>query len=135
MKEVTKMENKDTIYFTREQLERFLDNQTPKKRALFESMHKDDDKDHISLIETVQSRMFNCPDDIIDICVDYEIEMEELEDKKNGIVRTHIGDKIFTDEQRAIFTRELSEEEIDKRISKLHFSDSLKHIFNRKVTF
>lgn len=129
------MENKDTIYFTREQLERFLDNQTPKKRALFESMHKDDDKDHISLIETVQSRMFNCPDDIIDICVDYEIEMEELEDKKNEIVRTHIGDKIFTDEQRAIFTRDLSEEEIDKRISKLHFSDSLKHIFNRKVTF
>lgn len=135
MKEVTKMENKDTIYFTREQLERFLDNQTPKKRALFESIHKDDDKDHISLIETVQSRIFNCPDDIIDICVDYEIEMEELEDKKNGIVRTHIGDKIFTDEQKAIFTRELSEEEIDKRISKLHFSNSLKHIFNRKVTF
>lgn len=129
------MENKDTIYFTREQLERFLDNQTPKKRALFKSIHKDDDKDHISLIETVQSRMFNCPDDIIDICVDYEIEMEELEDKKNGIIRPHIGDKIFTDEQRDIFTRELSEEEIDKRISKLHFSDSLKHIFNRKVTF
>lgn len=91
-------------------------------------MHKDDDKDHISLIETVQSRMFNCPDDIIDICVDYEIKMEELEDKKNGIVRTHIGDKIFTDEQKAIFTRELSEEEIDKRISKLHFSNSLKHM-------
>ena len=115
---------REKIYFTKDQLERFLQEQSEKDRIKFNNMYVD--KEHIDILKIVDECTFKITDEVFDIYWENKKAKEEDEDRKNGIARSKnefrppsIHNFIYTEEEikeiKGILN--MSEEELDNYIS------------------
>lgn len=134
---------REKIYFTKDQLERFLQEQSEKDRIKFNNMYVD--KEHIDILKIVDECTFKITDEVFDIYWENKKAKEEDEERKNGIARSKgefrtpsIHDFIYTEgeikEIKGILN--MSEEELDNYISDMK-STKTKHpkLNQRKVLF
>lgn len=127
----------EKIYFTKDQLERFLQEQSEKDRIKFNNMYPD--KKHIDIFKIVDECIFKITDEVFDIYWENKKAKEKEDDRKNGIVRnkhefstpsTHQFH--FTKEELEDFNKPMTEEE-EKEFDSKYFVKglSLKEIYNK----
>ncbi len=132
---------KEKIYFTKEQLEKFLDYQNDRDKKIFNEMYENKDQTKIDIIEVVESEIFNLSDEILDIYVDYLARLDEMEDKRKGIVR---GDNEFstpymheyTDEEVKWMNRKTTEKELETYLTNIEYESlSYEELMKKRGSF
>lgn len=72
----------EKIYFTKDQLERFLQEQSEKDRIKFNNMYPN--KEHIDILKIVNERIFKITDEVFDIYWENKKAKEKEDDRKMG---------------------------------------------------
>ncbi len=132
---------REKIYFTKDQLERFLQEQSEKDKIKFNNKYAD--KEHIDILKIVDECVFKITDEVFDIYWENK-KAKEDEDRKNGIVKNK-NSKPFTAHNSGFTEGEIkeikgilnmSEEELDNYISDIK-STKTRHpkLNKRKVLF
>lgn len=136
------MEEKDVIYFTKEQLKEIYEFQTDKNKIKLQEYLKDKDIEHIDVVKFVEMYLFGLPDDIWDLYLDFVIMLEKKEYEKEGkewnVFKEISEHSRFTEEQKAEIRRidTMTEEELDEYIKDVKFCESnLNDLKNKVVTF
>ena len=110
----------EKIYFTKDQLERFLQEQSEKDRMKFNNMYSD--KKHIDIIKIVDECIFKITDEIFEIYWNNKTEKEKNDKiKKKGFYSN--PDIIFSEEQKNKFKKNLTDKEIEEYISNIKFEN------------
>lgn len=121
------MEEKDVIYFTKEQLKEIYDFQPERNKPVFQEYLKDKDIKHIDVVKLVETYRFKLPDDIWDLYGTHVTLLKKQEDERNGKSwdTFELPDEFkYTEEQKQKFRKPLSEEEQNKLIAKLNFCEN-----------
>lgn len=136
------MEEKDVIYFTKDQLKEIYEFQTDKNKLKLQEYLKDKDIEHINVVQFVEMYLFGLPDDIWNLYLDFVIMLEKKEYEKEGkewnVFKEISEHSRFTEEQIAEIQRinTMTEEELDEYIKDVEFCESnLDDLKNKVVTF
>lgn len=136
------MEEKDIIYFTKEQLKEIYEFQTEKDKLKLQEYLKGKDIDHIDVVQFVEMYLFGLPDDIWNLYLDFVIMLEKKEYEKEGkewnVFKEISEHSKFTEEQIAEIQRidTMTEAELDEYIKDVKFCESnLDDLKNKAVTF
>lgn len=132
---------KEKIYFTKDQLERFINYQNDRDKKIFNEMYGNKDKTKIDIIEIVETEIFNLSDEILDIYVDYLARLDEMNDKRKGIVRgndefstPYIHE--YTDDEEKWLNRKMTEEELETYLADIEYESlSYEELMKKRGSF